>query len=100
LPLIGPTPLELWYRERDSIDRRRIHLHYAPRAMALAAEYFGPLALLTADVTDQFTDSELDTIARYRTLMADAMHTHRTRMETPVSSATPTEDPPTSHQRP
>lgn len=70
-------------RERDPIDRRRIYLHYAPGAMELAQGFFGPLSTLSAAVTDRFTDDELDVIAQYLTLTADAIQTHRNTVERP-----------------
>ena len=58
-------------RERDTRDRRRVHLVVSDQAMALGWSFFGPLidGMLTA--MRAFTDQELDTVARFLQAMAD-----------------------------
>lgn len=64
-------------RERDSADRRRIHLRYAERGARVAVEFFGPLGRRTDAVLDRFSDEELAVVHRFLRLVADSMHEHR-----------------------
>jgi DNA-binding MarR family transcriptional regulator len=57
-------------RDRDTIDRRRIHLHVAENGRAVGAEYFGPLAGMADQVMARYTVAELEMIDRFLTDMA------------------------------
>jgi DNA-binding MarR family transcriptional regulator len=57
-------------RDRDIVDRRRIHLHVAANGRTVGAEYFGPLGGMADQVMARFTVSELETIDRFLTDMA------------------------------
>ncbi|MGW8888103.1 MarR family winged helix-turn-helix transcriptional regulator [Streptomyces sp. NPDC055749] len=52
-------------RVRDGADRRVVHLHYAPAGMAVAREYFRPLAQTTESVRSRFTEDELAVVVRF-----------------------------------
>ncbi|MFF2324719.1 MULTISPECIES: MarR family winged helix-turn-helix transcriptional regulator [unclassified Streptomyces] len=58
-------------RNRDSADRRVVHLHYNPAARDLARQYFSPLARSTEAARRQFTPEQLETIAAF----LDALNT-------------------------
>lgn len=64
-------------RARDHQDRRRVALKIEPKALALGAEFFGPLnrELLTAMAA--FSDTELDVIGRFLEAMTDVIMTNR-----------------------
>ncbi|MFF5263877.1 MarR family winged helix-turn-helix transcriptional regulator [Actinomadura viridis] len=52
-------------RTRDGHDRRVVHLHYAPHGMAVAREFFRPLARSTDAARSRFDEDELRTIVRF-----------------------------------
>jgi DNA-binding MarR family transcriptional regulator len=62
-------------RDRDTVDRRRIHLHFSDSARSVAQEFFGPLGSLTGQVMDEFTDAELEVVQRFLTGMVAAYDT-------------------------
>ena len=53
------------HRDRDTVDRRRVHLRYGEGARALGARYFGPLGAGVSAVLDGFTDAELAVVERF-----------------------------------
>ena len=59
-------------RNRDTVDRRRIHLHFSDSAHTVARQFFGPLGRLSTQVMDQFTDAELEVVQRFLTGIVDA----------------------------
>ena len=66
-------------RVRDQRDRRRVTLEIEHQALALGAEFFGPLntELLTAMAA--FSDTELDVISRFLEATTDVIVTNRRR---------------------
>jgi len=52
-------------RTRDSADRRVVHLHYAPHGVAVAREFFRPLARATDAARARFDEAELRTVMRF-----------------------------------
>lgn len=68
-------------RERDATDRRRTHLHYAERGMAVALAFFGPLGARTAPVMAGFSDRELRVIHRFLEQMSGVMAGYRADLE-------------------
>jgi DNA-binding MarR family transcriptional regulator len=72
-------------RVRDQRDRRRVALEIEPRALALGAEFFGPLnrELLAAMAT--FSDAELQVAGRFLEAMTEVITANRrTRQATPA----------------
>jgi DNA-binding MarR family transcriptional regulator len=59
-------------RNRDTVDRRRIHLHFSDSARTVAQKFFGPLGRLSGQVMDQFTEDELEVVQRFLAGMVDA----------------------------
>lgn len=68
-------------RTRDGADRRVVHLHYAPRAMAVARDYFSPLARTTDAAREQFTEPELAVVVRFLAAMNDELAALRTQSD-------------------
>lgn len=64
-------------RDRDSADRRRVHLRYAERGARVAVEFFGPLGRRTDAVLDRFTDEELTVVHRFLRAVTDSTREHR-----------------------
>ncbi|MGW3246847.1 MarR family winged helix-turn-helix transcriptional regulator [Streptomyces sp. NPDC001070] len=62
-------------RTRDASDRRVVHLHYAPRAMQVAREFFRPLAHSTDAARSRFTEDELAVVMRFLVAMNDELAT-------------------------
>jgi DNA-binding MarR family transcriptional regulator len=62
-------------RDRDTVDRRRIHLHFSDSAREVALEFFGPLGRLSGQVMDGFTDDELEVVQRFLAGMVAAYET-------------------------
>lgn len=52
-------------RVRDPADRRRIHLCVTEGAMDVAVSFFGPWAQRLHAAMEDFSDAELETIARF-----------------------------------
>ncbi|HEX2705774.1 MAG TPA: MarR family transcriptional regulator, partial [Candidatus Lustribacter sp.] len=63
-------------RERDTVDRRKVHLRHGDRARQVGADFFGPLGVLSDRVMGEFTDTQLETIRRFLALMAEAYAQH------------------------
>jgi DNA-binding MarR family transcriptional regulator len=68
---------ELIRRDRDDADRRKVHLRFAPRGMAISLEFFGGLQGASDAVMAQFTDEELDAVRRFLSRMSDVLAAHR-----------------------
>lgn len=60
-------------RVRDEADRRVVHLHYRPAARDLARRYFAPLARSTEAARKEFTDEQLETVARFLDTLNDQL---------------------------
>lgn len=67
-------------RDRDTTDRRKIFLRYAERGAQVAVEFFGPLGRRSEAVMDQFTEGELQIVARFLRVMVNSMRDHRDDM--------------------
>ncbi len=65
-------------RSRDVADRRVVHLHFAERALPVAAEFFRPLAQRTGNVCSRFDEDELRTVARFLGALVDELTDMRT----------------------
>ena len=59
-------------RVRDQRDRRRVTLEIEPRALALGAEFFGPLNRDLLAAMEAFSEAELEVASRF--LEADRGH--------------------------
>jgi DNA-binding MarR family transcriptional regulator len=70
-------------RDRDTVDRRRIHLHFSDSARAVAQQFFGPLGQLSGQVMGQFTDAELEVVQRF---LAGMVHAYETAAESAESA--------------
>ncbi|PWJ53776.1 DNA-binding transcriptional regulator, MarR family [Quadrisphaera granulorum] len=72
-------------RERDDIDRRRVHLRITREAMGVAGAFFGPLGQRTDAVMAQFSEAELSAVHRFLVgfsqAMEDAERAHRSAGE-------------------
>lgn len=52
-------------RERDAADRRVVHVHYEPRGMEVAREFFSPLARGTQSALQRFDARELEVVVGF-----------------------------------
>jgi DNA-binding MarR family transcriptional regulator len=64
-------------REPDAHDRRRTHLHFGERGMAVGMAFFGPLGERVAPVMAGFSDRELGVVRRFLDQMAQVMAGYR-----------------------
>ncbi|MEU7845700.1 MarR family transcriptional regulator [Micromonospora sp. NPDC049114] len=64
-------------RDRDTVDRRKVLLHYADQGAALAMEFFRPLGARTDTVMDRFSEDELEVVHRFLAEMGEALRGHR-----------------------
>ena len=64
-------------RVRDQRDRRRVTLEIEPRALALGAEFFGPLNVELLQAMDAFSDADLETAGRFLEAVTDVIVAHR-----------------------
>ncbi|MFF5172213.1 MarR family winged helix-turn-helix transcriptional regulator [Micromonospora sp. NPDC000089] len=64
-------------RDRDTVDRRKVLLHYADQGAALAMDFFGPLGRRTDQAMSGFTDEELAVVHRFMRAMVASMGEHR-----------------------
>lgn len=69
------------FRSRDDADRRVVHLHYDPRANAVARQFFGPLGERSHAVMDGFTPDQLRLVARFIAGMTTAIADFRREIE-------------------
>ncbi|MEU5964927.1 MarR family transcriptional regulator [Micromonospora parva] len=79
-------------RDRDTVDRRKVLLHYAHQGMTLAREFFRPLGERTDAVMDRFSEDELAVVHRFMAEMSESLRTHRdaVRAARPESPRRPT----------
>lgn len=63
-------------REPDPHDRRRILLHVGDDAQRLGGQYFGGLQRRIDDATKEFSDRDLDAVARYLNAAISAVEDH------------------------
>lgn len=68
-------------RDRDDVDRRRVHLRYADRGARLAFQFFGGLNEVFTGVTDQFSDAELEVVRRFMAGIGDGVADYRRGVE-------------------
>ncbi|MEH1168802.1 MarR family transcriptional regulator [Micromonospora sp. CPCC 205539] len=64
-------------RDRDTVDRRKVLLHYADQGAALAMEFFQPLGARTDSVLARFGEDELEVVHRFLAEMSASVRTHR-----------------------
>jgi DNA-binding MarR family transcriptional regulator len=64
-------------RIRDQHDRRRITLEIQPQALALGAEFFGPLNRELLAAMDAFSDAELQVAGRFLEAMTEVIAANR-----------------------
>jgi DNA-binding MarR family transcriptional regulator len=69
------------FRSRDDPDRRVVHLHYDPRANAVARQFFGPLGERSHAVMDGFTPEQLGVVALFVAGMTKAIADFRREIE-------------------
>ncbi|MCO1597753.1 MarR family transcriptional regulator [Micromonospora sp. RHAY321] len=79
-------------RDRDTVDRRKVLLHYADQGAALAMRFFQPLGTRTDEVMARFADHELEVVHRFMTEMSESLRAHRdsVRAARPESPRRPT----------
>ena len=70
-------------RVRDRHDRRRVTLEMEDRAVALGAEFFGPLNADLLAAMEAFSDAELEAVGRFLAAMTDAVVANRRATVTP-----------------
>ena len=59
-------------RERDSADRRQVHLRMTPKAFQDGGAIFAPLSRRMGGAMADFSPEELETVTRYMTAMVEA----------------------------
>jgi DNA-binding MarR family transcriptional regulator len=59
-------------RERDSTDRRQVHLRMTPKAFQDGGAIFAPLSGHMGAAIAGFTDEELETVTRFMSAMVEA----------------------------
>jgi DNA-binding MarR family transcriptional regulator len=64
-------------RVRDQRDRRRVTLEIEPRALALGAEFFGPLNTELLQAMDAFSDADLEVAGHFLQAMTDVVVANR-----------------------
>jgi DNA-binding MarR family transcriptional regulator len=64
-------------RDRDTVDRRKVLLHYADQGAALAMEFFQPLGARTDTVMARFDEDELEIVHRFMAEMSESLRGHR-----------------------
>jgi DNA-binding MarR family transcriptional regulator len=74
-------------RVRDQHDRRRVTLEIEPRALALGAEFFGPLNRELLAAMDAFSDAELQVAARFLKAMTEVVGANRRARQAPEAAA-------------
>ncbi len=65
------------FRDRDTADRRRVHLRWSEHGRAIGKEFFGGLAPLSSTVTDPLDEHELEVVRQFLGGMADRLAEHR-----------------------
>jgi DNA-binding MarR family transcriptional regulator len=76
-------------RSRDGSDRRVVHLHYDPKAMEVARQFFGPLGERSHAVMDCFSPDELSIVAKFLGAMVKAISDFRRDLEARPRSGAP-----------
>lgn len=61
----------------DTVDRRKVLLHYADQGAALAMEFFQPLGARTDTVMARFAEDELEIVHRFMAEMSESLRGHR-----------------------
>jgi DNA-binding MarR family transcriptional regulator len=64
-------------RVRDRHDRRRVTLEMEPRALALGAEFFGPLNAELLAAMEAFGDADLEVVGRFLDAMTEVIVANR-----------------------
>jgi DNA-binding MarR family transcriptional regulator len=64
-------------RVRDQHDRRRVTLEIEPQALALGAEFFGPLNRELLAAMDAFSEAELQVAGRFLEAMTEVITANR-----------------------
>ncbi len=64
-------------RVRDQQDRRRVTLQVEHQALALGAEFFGPLNTELLQAMDAFSDADLEVVGRFLEAMTDVVVANR-----------------------
>jgi DNA-binding MarR family transcriptional regulator len=64
-------------RVRDQHDLRRVSLEVEPRALALGAEFFGPLNTELLAAIEPFSDAELQVAGRFLEAMIEVIAVNR-----------------------
>ncbi len=59
-------------RERDSSDRRQVHLRMTPKAFQDGGAIFAPLSRRMGSAMADFSQGELETVTRFMTAMVEA----------------------------
>lgn len=79
-------------RDRDTVDRRKVLLHYADQGAALAMQFFRPLGARTDAVMARFGEDELEIVQRFMAEMSESLRGHRdaVRAARPESPRRPT----------
>ena len=60
-------------RVRDQHDRRRVTLEIEQQALALGAEYFGPLNTALLEAMNQFSEADLEVVGGFLEAMTDVI---------------------------
>lgn len=68
-------------RDRDDVDRRKLHLRWAEHGMAVAMDFFGRLAPLQEEVMGPMSEADLAVVRRFLTGMADGIAAHRRALD-------------------
>ncbi|WP_432502933.1 MarR family winged helix-turn-helix transcriptional regulator [Kineococcus arenarius] len=64
-------------RERDTTDRRKVHLRFGEHGAAVAVEFFGPLGRRSDELMTRYDDAELEVVRRFLGDMTAALRAHR-----------------------
>ncbi len=64
-------------RERDTRDRRKVHLRFGEHGAAVAVEFFGPLGRRSDELMARYDDTELEVVRRFLSDMTEALRAHR-----------------------
>jgi DNA-binding MarR family transcriptional regulator len=73
-------------RVRDRQDRRRVTLEIEPQALALGAEFFGPLNTELVKAMDGFGPGDLEVAGRFLEAMTEVVTAHhRARRQAPAA---------------
>ncbi|WP_345376422.1 MarR family winged helix-turn-helix transcriptional regulator [Frondihabitans cladoniiphilus] len=67
-------------RKRDEQDRRMVRVHYGDQGMAVARQFFTPLARMSDAVFDDLDEDELVVVERFLARMSDAMGAYATEL--------------------